>query len=82
MNEELVRDIYERMGRMEAKLDDVRAIRAVSDEALTVARRAEQSSNTNSKDIEGLSATIKWGFGLVASIVVPLVIFVLNFITK
>ncbi len=78
MNEDLIRDIYERMGRMEAKLDDVRAIRATSDEALATARKAEQATYNNRKDIEGLTATIKWGFGLVAGAIVPIVIFILG----
>lgn len=74
MHEELIRDIYERMGRMEAKLDDVRAIREKSDEALDTARRAEQKSDTNAQDIAKLSGTIKWSIGTC----VPLLLFVLG----
>ena len=82
MNDDLIRDVYERMGRMEAKLDDVRAIREKTDEALSTARKAEQATYNNSKDIEGLTATIKWGFGLIASAIVPIVIFILGQVVK
>lgn len=54
MNEELIRDIYERMGRMEAKLDDVRQIRVTADNAQRLAERAIQRTETTERDIERL----------------------------
>lgn len=76
MDNELIRDIYERMGRMEAKLDDVRAIRETADEAKDIAQRAEQKTDNNTAAIAQLGSTIKWAIGSS----VPLFIFILGYI--
>jgi len=51
MNDELIRDIYQRLGGIEAKIDDVKSIRLVADNAQATANRAEQKADTNAKDI-------------------------------
>lgn len=52
MNDELIRDIYQRLGGIEAKIDDIKSIRTTADNAQAVANRAEQKADTNAKDIE------------------------------
>ncbi len=78
MQDDLVRDIYERLGGIQAKLDDVRAIREVSHEADKKASEALQKSDENSRAIAGLSATLKWAIGIIATVLVPLTLFVLG----
>ena len=78
MNDDLVRDIYERLGGIQAKLDDVRAIRETAHEADKKADKALQQSDENARDIAGLSATLKWAIGIIASILVPVTLFVLG----
>ena len=82
MNDELIRDIYERLGGIQAKLDDVRAIREVSHAADKKASEALQKSDENARNIANISATMKWAIGITASVVVPLAIFVLGQIFK
>lgn len=60
--------IHERLGRIEAKIDDINSIRSTADEAYRIAERAEQRSTDNSNDIERLGATIKWGVGITVTI--------------
>jgi len=54
MNDELIRDIYQRLGGIEAKIDDVKSIRIIADNAQTTANRAEQKSDNNAKVIEDI----------------------------
>ena len=54
MNDDLIRDIYQRLGGIEAKIDDVKSIRITADNAQAIANRAEQKSDTNAKDIEDI----------------------------
>lgn len=78
MNDDLVRDIYERLGGIQAKLDDVVAIRKTSHEADKKADKALVKSDENARSIASLTATLKWSIGITASIVVPMAIFVLG----
>lgn len=78
MNEDLTRDIYQRLGGIEAKLDDVRQIRDTANEAEKKAELAQKQSEENSRNIDKLSSTLKWAFGIIVTIVVPLGIAVLN----
>jgi hypothetical protein len=78
MNEEILRDLYERMGRLEAKIDDVRQIRETADNALRIAEKAHQMSQSNKDDINKLSSTIKWTTGTILTVLVPIVLFVLE----
>lgn len=58
MNDELIRDIYQRLGGIEAKIDDVKSIRITADNAQATAYRAEQKSDNNAKDIEDIRKDI------------------------
>ena len=78
MNDDLIRDIYQRLGGIEAKIDDVKSIRITADNAQATAQRAEQKSEANEKAISNLSATLKWGLGIGASAIVSLAIFILG----
>jgi len=80
MEDNLVRDIYERLGGIEAKLDDVRQIRNTANEANRKADLALNKSQENNKNIESLANTIKWGFGIVVTVVLPIAIAVLNLV--
>ncbi|WP_060210491.1 hemolysin XhlA family protein [Sporosarcina koreensis] len=76
MHDDLVRDIYERLGGIEAKLDDVRAIRNTADAAQLVAKEALLKAESNGRDIEKLESTLKWAIG----IIIPVVLFILGYI--
>lgn len=47
-------DVYQRLGGIEAKIDDVKSIRVIADNAQATASRAEHKSDTNAKDIEDI----------------------------
>lgn len=80
MNDNLIRDIYERLGGIEAKLDDVRQIRNTANDADKKADLAINKTKENTQNIDRLSSTIKWGFGIIVTITVPIVLAILNLI--
>jgi len=82
VNDELIRDIYERLGSMEAKIDDVRTIRDTAHSADKKADKALQKSESNTRDIENITSTMKWAIGLLTSAVVPMAIFILGQLFK
>jgi len=88
MNDELIRDIYQRLGGIEAKIDDVKSIRTTADNAQAVANRAEQKSDTNAKDIEDIreemaearkenSANRRWLIGTIIGMVSTVIGFII-----
>jgi len=78
MNEEILRDLYERMGRLEAKIDDVRSIRETADSAFRLAEKAMIKAEDNESDINKLASTLKWTTGTILTALIPLVLFVLG----
>lgn len=76
MQDDLVRDIYERLGGIQAKLDDVRAIRDTADAAQLGAKEALLKAESNARAIEKLEATNKWAIG----IMIPVALFILGYI--
>lgn len=78
MNEDILRDLYERMGRLEAKIDDVRSIREAADNAFRLAEKAIVKAENNESDINKLSATLKWTTGTILAALIPLALFVLG----
>lgn len=76
MHDDLVRDIYERLGGIQAKLDDVRAIRDTAEAAQLVAQEALLKAESNARAVEKLEATNKWAIG----IMIPVVLFILGYI--
>ena len=78
MNEEILRDLYERMGRLEAKIDDVRSIRETADSAFRLAEKAMIKAEDNESDIDKLASTLKWTTGTILTALIPLVLFVLG----
>ena len=78
MEDDLIRDVYQRLGGIEAKIDDIKAIRTTAENAVTIANRAEQLAKTNDRSITNINANLKWGFGLIAAAVVPIAIFILG----
>lgn len=78
MNEEILRDLYERMGRLEAKIDDIRTIRETADNAFRLAEKAMFKAEDNENDINKLASTLKWTTGTILTVLVPLVLFVLG----
>jgi len=72
-------EIYERLGSIEAKIDDIRGVREVAYQA---DRKAEQSltlAETNAQHISRLENNFKWVFGLLASVLTPVALIVFNF---
>lgn len=71
-------NIYERLGGIDAKLDNVNAIKKTADNAYEIANRAEQKADDAQDDIKQLTSTMKWGIGICVSSIVTLGIFVLG----
>lgn len=82
MNDDLIRDIYERLGGIQAKLDDVRAIRETAHTADKKASEALSKSEENARNLASINATMKWAIGLLTSAVVPIAIFIIGQILK
>ena len=80
MNEELTRDIYQRLGGIEAKLDDVRFIRDTANDAQKKAEMAQQTAEDNDKNLDNLTSTMKWAFGLIVPTIVSIAIAVITLI--
>lgn len=51
-------DVYQRLGGIEAKIDDVKSIRVTADDAKSTAQRAEQKSDANGVDIQEIRTEI------------------------
>lgn len=77
-------DVYQRLGGIEAKIDDIKSIRQTADTAQATANRAEQKADTNAKDIEDIreemaearkeaDANKRWRIGLTITIVSAIV---------
>lgn len=60
MGEELVRDVYERLGRIEAKVDDVKGIRMTAENAEDIATKAYESSKSAHHRIDKIDKIIYW----------------------
>lgn len=85
MNEEksVLLDVYQRLGGIEAKIDDIKSIRSTADNAQATANRAEQKSDTNSKNIEEIRTEMaetkkeanvnrRWLIGMIVTTVLTL----------
>ena len=80
MNDKSTIEIYERLGSIEAKIDDIRSVR---DMAYNSDRKAEQAlsiAKANLDHIERLERNFKWVFGALSSILMPIALIVLNYI--
>lgn len=53
-DQSILLDVYQRLGGIEAKIDDMKSIRISVDSAQATAQRAEQKSDSNAKDIEDI----------------------------
>ncbi|WP_239727184.1 MULTISPECIES: DUF2951 family protein [unclassified Mammaliicoccus] len=71
-------EIYKRLGRIEGKLDSVKDINDKTNKAYDVAHEAKSMAENNKDDLRDYKTNMKWVIGLLTSVVVPLVIFVLN----
>lgn len=72
-------EIYERLGSIDAKIDDIRGMREVAYQA---DRKAEQSlaiAESNAQHVTRLENNFKWVFGLLASVLTPVAMIVFNF---
>lgn len=71
-------EIYKRLGRIEGKLDSVQEINAKSNKAYDVAHEAKSMAENNKDDLRDYRTNMRWVIGLLTSVVIPVVIFVLN----
>ncbi|WP_299516448.1 hemolysin XhlA family protein [uncultured Rummeliibacillus sp.] len=78
----LMLDIYERLGGIDAKLDNVNAIKQTADDALKIANRADLKADDAQEDISKLTSTLKWGLGICASAIITIIVFVLGIVIK
>ncbi|WP_421663382.1 hemolysin XhlA family protein [Lysinibacillus telephonicus] len=60
MGEDLVRNIYERLGAIEAKIDDVRDIRLTAENAEDIASKALESTKSAHHRLDKIDRIIWW----------------------
>ncbi|WP_346235746.1 hemolysin XhlA family protein [Lysinibacillus telephonicus] len=60
MGEDLVRNIYERLGAIEAKIDDVRDIRLTAENAEDIATKAFESTKSAHHRLDKIDKIIWW----------------------
>lgn len=87
-NQSILLDVYQRLGGIEAKIDDMKSIRTTADQAQATANRAEQKADTNAKDIEDIreemaeaqkenSANRRWLIGTIITTVSAVIGFII-----
>lgn len=85
-------DVYQRLGGIEAKIDDVKSIRVTADDAKSTAQRAEQKSDANEKVIQEIRTDIadsrkesannkRWLIGTIITTAVSIVGLILTIIS-
>ena len=60
MGDELIRNIYERLGGIEAKIDDIRDIRQTANNAKDIAEEALASTKSAHKRLDKIDKIIWW----------------------
>ncbi|MCL1701638.1 hemolysin XhlA family protein [Lysinibacillus sp. Bpr_S20] len=60
MGDELVRNIYERLGGIEAKIDDIRDIRQTADNAKDIAEEALASTKSAHHRLNKIDKIVWW----------------------
>ena len=56
--QQILLDVYQRLGGIEAKIDDVKSIRVTADEAKLIAQQAYQKAEVIEKDVEEIRSDI------------------------
>lgn len=79
MNDDLVRDLYERMGRMEAKIDDIRDIRKTANIAKDTAEEALTSTKSAHKRLDKVDKIIWWvSTSIIGTVIVALLALIIK----
>lgn len=69
--EKVLLDVYQRLGSIEAKVDDVREIRDKANEAKTLAIKAHQIAERVESEVDGMQAeqtnNRRWLIGIIVS---------------
>lgn len=75
--------------RVEGKIDsalelknDVASLRKQVDATDDIAKEAQQRSTETEKRLDRFETSVKWGFGVVVTVVLPIAMWVLNMIVK
>lgn len=79
LDEKSTIEIYERLGSIEAKIDDIRGIRDLAHSAEKQASTASSLAVSNLEHIRRLENNFKWLFGVVVSVMTPILVIVINF---
>jgi hypothetical protein len=69
---EAIFDVRDRVIRIEEGQRRTEQIEAKADAALDTAKRADNKSNENARDIDGIKKTAMWAIGLTATCIVSL----------
>ncbi|MBY8908219.1 hemolysin XhlA family protein [Salinicoccus roseus] len=72
--------IFDRLGQIDGKLSGLEQIRQRADDAYDQSNKAFGMAEDTDEELKELKTTLKWGFGAVASVLIPFILFVLNFI--
>ena len=72
--------IFDRLGQIDGKLSGLEQIRQRADDAYDKSNEAFGMAEDNEKGLIELKTTLKWGVGIAATVLIPFILFVLNFI--
>lgn len=74
---DLVRDIYQKLGGIEAKIDDVRSIRDTANEANTTAKTALRMAESHEEEFKEMrkesAINRRWLIGLIVTVSISIV---------
>ena len=72
--------IFDRLGQIDGKLSGLEQIRQRADDAYDQSNKAFGMAEDNEEELKELKTTLKWGVGIAATVLIPFILFVLNFI--
>lgn len=72
--------IFDRLGQIDGKLSGLEQIRQRADDAYDGSKTASRLAENTSVELKELKTFLKWGVGISATILIPFILFVLNFI--
>jgi hypothetical protein len=76
----LVRDIVDRLARIEVKVDGIQATRETAEQADRKGDEALSIARENEKDIQEIKANNKWVWGFIISFGISIFMYMLNLI--
>lgn len=79
-NKDIAIKIFDRLGQIDGKLSGLEQIRQRADDAYDGSKKAVRMSEDNAENLQNLKTALKWGLGFAATVLIPFILFVLNYI--